>query len=279
MKKIRVTIPKYMEDILKYDAVEFGITKNYLLNYLTRNSKIFMTNEKVVFEGKKEVVQFSLNKENLNLYEDLYKESEFQTEASFIRALIYSYISKSKVLRERLLFRDIIKKINIGIQRRKKIKIKFQDNEKIVTPYDVLYSSMEVSNYLFCYCGADQEYKNHRICNIKYIYVLGEDGFLGDKRYIEEVKENFDPFLSYGKKVILKLSEKGKLKYERIKTNRPKLLEKKGGILIVEGSDEKIKRYFSYFMSEIEILKPLSLRNWYLEESQKMAENYKTKQK
>ena len=37
MKKIRVTIPKYMVDILKYDAKEFFLTKNYLLNYLVKN--------------------------------------------------------------------------------------------------------------------------------------------------------------------------------------------------------------------------------------------------
>ena len=40
----------------------------------------------------------------------------------------------------------------------------------------------------------------------------------------------------------------------------------------MEGSEEKIKRYFSYFMSDAEIISPLSLRKWFFEEEDNKAE-------
>ena len=277
MKKIRVTIPKYMGDILKYDALEFGLSKNYLLNYLVKNYSLLKGKDIPGFEGEKEIIQFNLNKENEDFYTEVYNRSEFETEASLIRTLIYGYISQSKVIRERFIFEKLIEKIQRGIKNKKKIKIKFETAEKIVSPYNVLYSSMEVSNYLFCYSEEDENYKNYRLCNIKYVYILDESRYPGEAKYLRRVREDFDPFLSYGLSVVIGLSENGKEKYNRIKTNRPKLIEKLDDRWIVEGSEEKVKRYFSYFMSDVEIISPLSLRKWFSTEAKKMIEMYEYK--
>lgn len=275
MKKIRVTIPKYVGDILKYDATEFGISKNFLLNYLVKNYSMLMEKNMYIFEDEKEIVQFNLNKENEDFYREVYNKSDFETEASFIRTLVYSYVSQSKVIRERFIFEKLIEKIQRGIKYKKKIKIKFEKIEKIVSPYNILYSSMEVSNYLFCYSKIDDTYKNYKLCNIKYAYILDENRHEIEKEYLKRVKENFDPFLSYGMSVEIKLNENGKKKYCRMKTNRPKLIKKLDNSWIVEGSEEKIKRYFCYFMSDVEIIKPLSLKKWFYEEAQKLVERYK----
>jgi len=274
MKKIRVTIPKYMGDILKYDAEEFGISKNYLLNYLVKNHILLSVDGIPNLYGEKEVIQFNLNKENEYDYIEVYNKSEFDTEASFIRSLIYGYISKSKVIRERFIFKKLVSRIEKGIKNKKKIKIKFENDEKIIDPYNILYSSMEVSNYLFCYLEEEKTYKNYRLSNIKYVYILSEKREEGDKEYLNKVRKDFDPFLSYGHNVIIKLSEEGKIKYERIKTNRPRLIEKRREEWVVEGSDEKIKRYFAYFMSDVEIIEPIRLREWFREESYEVWKKY-----
>ena len=263
-----------MGDILKYDAVEFGLSKNYLLNYLVKNYSQLKGKNIPVFEGEKEIIQFNLNKENEDFYTEVYNRSEFETEASLIRTLIYGYISQSKVIRERFIFEKLIGKIQSGIKNKKKIKIKFKTAEKIVSPYNILYSSMEVSNYLFCYSEEDESYKNYRLFNIKYVYILDENKFIGDMEYLRRVREDFDPFLSYDLPVMIRLSEEGKRKYNRIKTNRPKLIKKLDDRWIVEGSDEKIKRYFSYFMSDAEILSPENLREWFREEAIKIIKLY-----
>jgi len=274
MKKIRVTIPKYMGDILKYDAIEFGVSKNFLLNYLVKNYSLLRGKNIPAFHGKKEIVQFNLNKENEDFYTEVYNRSDFETEASLIRSLIYGYISQSKVIRERFVFEKLIGRIERGIKSKKKIKIKFETAEKIVSPYNILYSSMEVSNYLFCYSEEEKVYKNYRLCNIKYVYILEGERYPGDKEYFRRVRGNFDPFLSYGMEVVIRLSDRGKEKYDRIKTNRPKLIEKLDDRWIVEGSEEKIKRYFAYFMSDVEIISPLNLREWFSAEAKKMIEIY-----
>ena len=95
-----------MGDILKYDAVEFGLSKNYLLNYLVKNYSLLRGKDMPVLEGEKEIIQFNLNKENEDFYTEVYNRSEFETEASFIRTLIYGYISQSKVIRERLYLKN-----------------------------------------------------------------------------------------------------------------------------------------------------------------------------
>jgi len=267
-----------MGDILKYDALEFGLSKNYLLNYLVKNYSLLKGKDMPGFEGEKEIIQFNLNKENEDFYTEVYNRSEFETEASLIRTLIYGYISQSKVIRERFIFEKLIEKIQRGIKNKKKIKIKFETAEKIVSPYNVLYSSMEVSNYLFCYSEEDENYKNYRLCNIKYVYILDESRYPGEAEYLRRVREDFDPFLSYGMSVAIRLSKNGKEKYDRIKTNRPKLIEKLDDRWIVEGSEEKIKRYFSYFMSDVEIISPMKLREWFSAEAKKMIEMYEYKQ-
>jgi hypothetical protein len=272
MKKIRVTIPKYMGDILKYDAQEFGISKNYLLNYLVKNHMSLNIEGTPNLYGEKEVIQFNLNKENEYDYIEVYNKSEFDTEASFIRSLIYGYISKSKVIRERFIFKKLVGRIEKGIKNKRKIKVKFEDDEKIIDPYNILYSSMEVSNYLFCYLEEEKKYKNYRLSNIKYVYILDEKRNEGEKKYLKRVRDDFDPFLSYGLEVKIRLSEDGKKKFNWIKTNRPKLLREEKDIWVVEGSDEKIKRYFCYFMSDVEIIEPLRLREWFVEEARKIIE-------
>lgn len=274
MKKIRVTVPKYAGDILKYDAREFGISKNYLLNYLVKNYSILMGKNIFVLEDEKEIIQFNLNKENKDSYMEIYNKSEFETEASFIRTLICSYISQSKVIRERFIFEKLIGKIQRGIKNKKKIKIKFETTEKIVSPYNILYSNMEVSNYLFCYSEGDKNYKNYKISNVKYVYILDESRSEVDAKYFKRVRDDFDPFLSYGILVVVRLSKEGEKKYDRMKTNRPRLIKKLENNWIVEGSEEKIKRYFSYFMSDVEIISPLSLKKWFYEEALKMVQGY-----
>jgi len=64
------------------------------------------------------------------------------------------------------------------------------------------------------------------------------------------VIKNFDPFLSKGQIIKIKLSENGKKLLKTIKINRPKLISEDGDLFEFEASDEQIKRYFSYFFDE-----------------------------
>ena len=93
--------------------------------------------------------------------------------------------------------------------------------------------------------------------------------------YLEKIKANFDPFLSFGKEIKVKLSPEGKKHYDLIITNRPKIKEYEGDIYTFYCSDENAKIYFAHFYDNAEILEPLELRDWFKIKFKNMYELYK----
>jgi predicted DNA-binding transcriptional regulator YafY len=89
------------------------------------------------------------------------------------------------------------------------------------------------------------------------------------------MKKEFDPFLSHGQRVKIRLSTKGERILKELATNRPILLSKEGNKFEFECSEEKAKRYFSYFLDEAEILEPIHLREWFKKRHQNALQNYK----
>jgi len=85
---------------------------------------------------------------------------------------------------------------------------------------------------------------------------------------ITEYKENFDPFLSFQKRVVVRFTEEGESKYKTIISNRPKKLKQEENIYTFECSEKKAQVYFPQFFTAVEILEPKSLRNWYKEKLQ-----------
>lgn len=276
-KKVRVTLPYHIFNIISCDAEEFGVSKNYLCNYIferMRDTK--MDKEDFFYPGEKETIQFNLNNRNKSDYYEFLKEKEIQVEAEFFRKLFCTYGSFSKRKRELFIFQEIFNKIQYGIKNNRLIKLTFKDGRASkVTPYHLGHSKLEIANYLFCYDMLEKKYKNYSLKNIKEIYIYQERGFEGDKEYIEKVKKEFDPFLSQGQKIKVKLSEKGKKMLKELSTNRPDLIGIEGSIYEFQSSEEKAKRYFTYFLEEAEILEPLTLREWFKKKYENALKNYK----
>ena len=59
-----------------------------------------------------------------------------------------------------------------------------------------------------------------------------------------------------------------------LKVNRPKLIQESGDIFDFEASEEQIKRYFSYFLDDAEIIEPKSLREWFKKKFKNALKNY-----
>jgi len=127
-------------------------------------------------------------------------------------------------------------------------------------------------------------------------------------RQADLYREHFDPFLCYGQSVKVRLTEKGAERYNKLTTNRPKVLsavessehdanaanaanavnahekipakmdcaEVRGaGTYTFECSEKLAKIYFPQFLAEAEILEPRELRLWFKEELEKAAGVYK----
>ena len=276
-KKIRVTLPRKIVEILENDIEEFFIKKNTLLNYIYAEKIKDNQDKKFIYpyKGETSVIQFNLNKKNLEGYYNFLEENNIQNESEFFREILIEYASLGKKKRECFLFKEIVDRINYSIKEKKIIKIVFRDEKIIeVEPYLIESSKLEVMNYLFCYNLREGKWKNYKIKYIKSIYIKNTSFKLRDKEFINKMKENFDPFISFGQYIKIKLTIGGKKLFNEIETNRPQVIKIDKDEYTLECSHEKAKRYFSFFLDEVEILEPQDLREWFKEKYRKALIKY-----
>lgn len=275
-KKLRITVPNEIYKIIESDLEDFRITKNFLCNYIFENSKGFKQIYNYKYNGSKKIIQFNLNKKNLENYYSFLAEKKIEVEAEYFRNIFFYYAQQSKKSRELFIFKNITEKIMCGVENKKKIIVTFADGtKKTISPYYMASSELELKNYLFSYDEDEKRFKNFTLRNIKAVYVTEKKVYEGENDFVREVIENFDPFLSYNKRVKVKFTDEGLEILKRVKTYRPKLLKQEGNICVFQCSELQGKRYFSAFWNEAEILEPLELRNWFRERSLKMTEIYK----
>ena len=275
-KKLRITVPNEIYKIIESDLEDFRITKNFLCNYIFENSKGFKQIYNYKYNGSKKIIQFNLNKKNLENYYSFLAEKKIEVEAEYFRNIFSYYAQQSKKSRELFIFKNITEKIMCGVENKKKIIVTFADGtKKTISPYYMASSELELKNYLFSYDEEEKKFKNFTLRNIKAVYVTEKKVYEGENDFVREVIENFDPFLSYSRRVKVKFTDEGLEILKKIKTYRPKLLKQEGNICVFQCSELQGKRYFSIFWNEAEILEPLELRNWFRERSLKMTEIYK----
>ena len=275
-KKLRITVPNEIYKIIESDLEDFRITKNFLCNYIFENSKGFKQIYNYKYNGSKKIIQFNLNKKNLENYYSFLAEKKIEVEAEYFRNIFFYYAQQSKKSRELFIFKNITEKIMCGVENKKKIIVTFADGtKKTISPYYMASSELELKNYLFSYDEDEKKFKNFTLRNIKAVYVTEKKVYEGENDFVREVIGNFDPFLSYSRRVKVKFTDEGLEILKKIKTYRPKLLKQEGNICVFQCSELQGKRYFSVFWNEAEILEPLELRNWFRERSLKIMEIYK----
>ncbi|MGL6120443.1 MAG: WYL domain-containing protein, partial [Fusobacteriaceae bacterium] len=235
--KIRITIPKDVKNILKRDIDDYEVNENKLYNLIYENMdfEYNIEQERSVYKDETELVQFTLSKENYCKY-----LSPFNLKikkAKFFRQLLVQYALRSSYERELIIFKKSVNTLKNAIENNRKIKVTFREREDILDAYFIVSLEKENRNYLVSYSGYKEMIVSYRIKNIRSIEILSEFRETFDEKYIQNLKENFDPFLSYGKKVIVKFNSEGVKHYEKIITNRPKLLEKNGEKWIFEANE------------------------------------------
>lgn len=279
-KKIKVTVPKNIYDIIENDINDFNLTNNNFMNYIFANLKNnYEKKEKkvddIIVSDEKKVIQFSLNKRNTAIYYDVLKDKNIQNESEFIRNLLFKYTTNSKNMRELFIFKEIVERINLAIKDKKNVFITFYDDRKVkITPYFIGSSELEIANYIFCYDHDEKKYRNYKLNKIKEAYTSSELGKWDNISYIRKTIKNFDPFLSDGSIVKVKLTGKGINFLNNLKTNRPKILKINENIYEFESSQEQAKRYFAYFLDEATILEPKELKEWFRKKYQNALKNY-----
>ena len=130
MKKIRVTVPEDIWDIMKYDEEEFGINNNKLCNYILEKLKFnkkIETEKLLEMQGRtyKKIIQFDLNVANKEIYYEILRSNGVEVEAEYFRELFEVYCSKFKYQRELFIYEDKLRMILEAIRLENKIKMKY----------------------------------------------------------------------------------------------------------------------------------------------------------
>ncbi|MGL5126563.1 MAG: WYL domain-containing protein [Fusobacteriaceae bacterium] len=274
--KLRVTVPKNIALILKKDQEDFEINENKHYNIIYKNIKFDYSKGKSrsVYKEDTEILQFTLSKENFIKFDTL--ENKKLKKADFFRQLITEYAMKSTYERELIVFKEHLEHIKVAIENNKRIEIKFRNRDDILDPYFIASLEKENRNYLVSYSYYKEKIVNYRIKNIGSVKITSTNREPFDENYIKDLSENFNPFLSFGNEVKVKLTLEGEKYYKQVISNRPKLKGVKGDIYIFEANDYQAMLYFGGFMEMVEILEPLSLREKMIMRAEKMIENYLT---
>ena len=275
MKKVRFTISDFMNEIIKSDSeyfkLQIGKIGNMIFNYYIDKN----LNKVELEDSSGEIIQFNLNKSNEEIFMDTLIRNKIETEAEYWRNIFFTYINNLRYKREEILFEKNFKNIEKALKDENKIKIKYHNCIRVINPYFIKVSDSENCSYLFCYCEKNNDYRNYRISEIEEIWFTNEKIEVKDKKYIDEVYKNFDPFLSYKNRVKVKFTEKGLELYEKVLTNRPRLLNKDNNIYTFECDNKLAMIYFAQFFSLIEILEPQELRKKLQNELENTLKIYK----
>ena len=280
MKKIRVTVPEDVWDIIKIDQEDFGINNNKFCNYILEKLKFnrkIETEKLLQVQGRthKKIIQFDLNVNNKEIYYDILKSNEVEIEAEYFRELFEIYCSKFKYQRELFIYEDKLKSILDAIKDENKLKIKYFSEIIDIDPIFIRREDKGNENFLFCYVEKLNSYQNYKLKEMEIVAILPEKMKKRDKKFIDSMKKKYDPFLGKVTTIKVKLTTLGKSLLKTFTEYRPKLIKNEKDIYYFETSEEQAKMYFRGFSKEAEILEPLSLREEIIKEYQEALNIYK----
>ncbi|MGL5543607.1 MAG: WYL domain-containing protein [Cetobacterium sp.] len=266
MKKIRVTVSEDIWRLLKKDSEEFGINNNKLCNFILdkfKYSKKFDLDKFIEPQGRplKKVIQFDLNVANKGIYYDILKANDVDVEAEFFRELFEIYSSQFKYQREVFIFQETYRAVLEAIKNKVKIRILYMEESFTISPYFIKREDQGDENFIFAY---DDENKIYRSIKLKDVIILGnlnEKIQVRDKKYIENMRKNFDPFLGERLVIKAKFTPKGESMLKSFTNYKPKLIKKEEDLYFFEMTLENAKFYFSSFLKEVRIIEPQKLKD------------------
>ncbi|MGL4210528.1 MAG: WYL domain-containing protein [Cetobacterium somerae] len=266
MKKVRVTVSEDIWRLLKKDSEEFGINNNKLCNFILdkfKYTKKFDIDKFIEPQGRplKKVIQFDLNVANKGIYYDILKANDVEVEAEFFRDLFEIYSSQFKYQREIFIFQDTYKVVLEAIKNKSKMRILYMEDNLIISPYFIKREDQGDENFIFAYDDENKIYRSVKLKDVVILGVLNEKIQIRDKKYIENMRKNFDPFL--GERLIIKarFTPRGESMLKSFTNYKPKLIKKEEDIYFFEMTLENAKFYFASFLKEVRIIEPQKLKD------------------
>ena len=285
--RVRLTIDKRMYFLLEEEANKYNVTVNRLINQIISSSDRLEPRFYKVEKDNK-VKDVKVNVENRGIWNKQLRANSEYSKSELLRAFIAAYLFLPLFIREQIIHKEIIEEIQEAIDNKESIEILHTKNEKeyekrIIDPYKIVTTQTEENNYLIAFCQKRQDIRTFRISRISKIKNLYKKFKVKNeyKYVLNKSKEYFDGFLSYGKYVKVKFTEKGMSKLKIITLNRPLEIPKEdvyenpndyegisikkeelkdNGIKIFECSPYQCEAYFFQYLEDILILEPVKSR-------------------
>lgn len=298
-QKIKVAIPHLLRTQLEMDVEDYGLKgigdlcNRILAQYAEFPEPAAITNDDVMYKTVAPL-QFSLSKSGESFAS--FANSQDAPTATLCRHYFECYVNQPRGKRECFIFDESLYKLKQAIKNRVNVNLLYRGEHKNVAPCFIAFSPSQVRAYIVV-CDSDtsksvpQRFHSLRLCHIKGVALDTKSEAFHCKSFelshqADLYREHFDPFLCYGQNIKVFLTEKGAERYNRITTNRPKIIAKDGeecsevnstGNYTFECSEKLAKIYFPQFLSEAEILEPRELRLWFKEQFDNAAKVYSPK--
>ena len=249
-------------------------------------------------------LQFSLNQagESFANFANSFTKNAGTKIATLCRYYFECYVNMPRGKRECFIFRDELDKLNAAAEARTNVSLTYRGERKCVSPCFLAFSPSQVRAYIVvCDDKVDCTAVGARFHSLRLCHIRGVAPDTASKAFhcenfelshqAEVFREHFDPFLCYGQQVKVRLTEDGARRYNKLSTNRPKVIARvdesrtaqvaataevnSAGTYTFECSEKLAKVYFPQFLSDADVLAPRELRLWFKEQFEKAAGVYK----
>lgn len=160
-KKIKISLPRYVVEVIEKDKEYFSISKDAIYNKILIG---FGFNEKREIDtcilDKKTSVCFNLNNKNFSLFYEMLKFSNIEVENEFIRLLLIDYSNTHPSIREKQLNRTLFRELEYAIRNRRLIKILHK--EKVIDIFPIAFERDKdtyYNNLRICFQGTEKDFK------------------------------------------------------------------------------------------------------------------------
>ena len=280
-QKIKVAVSHLLRSQMELDVEDYGLKGigdlcNRILAHYTEFPEPGDIAVEETLDKSVAPLQFSLNRSGESFAS--FANSRNTPTAALCRHYFECYVNMPRGKRECFIFEDSLDVLNRAIESRVNVHLVYRGERKEFSPCFLAFSPSQVRSYLVV-CDNDttkepaERFHSLRLCHIKGVAPITKSKAFHCESFslshqADIFRENFDPFLCYGKKITVRLTDKGVERYNRLTTNRPKAMEKIdcAGDYTFECSEKLAKIYFPQFLGEAEILEPRNLRLWFKEQ-------------
>ena len=326
-QKIKVAVSHLLRSQMELDAEDYGLKSlSDLCNRILARYAEFTPPDPTKIGADDTLyknvppLQFSLNQagESFANFANSFAKNAGTKIATLCRYYFECYVNMPRGKRECFIFRDELDKLTTAAEARTNVSLTYRGERKCVSPCFLAFSPSQVRAYVVvCDDKVDCATAGARFHSLRLCHIRGVAPDTASKAFhcenfelshqAEVFREHFDPFLCYGQSVKVKLTEEGATRYNKLTTNRPKVIDKErtdvddtatetscnnkmpagnnarpdcaevngAGTYTFECSEKLAKVYFPQFLSDADVLAPRELRLWFKEEFEKAAGVYK----